>query len=144
METSDEFHVRILKTSIGKEPTVIWDWFKDEYRIGEGGFFMKSDTHLVFGKYPNVYSLEKGAQPTKYFQFTHPINRIRMVENSQILLIGDNSCYLVKHDGSIIRQWDKLIDENVKNAPLNRNQLFVLLCQQGVTNILLGEKDLLS
>lgn len=47
-----------------------------------------------------------------------------MVENSQILLIGDNSCYLVKHDGSIIRQWDKLIDENVKNAPLNRNQLF--------------------
>ena len=124
LETSDEFHVRILKTSIGKEPTVIWDWFKDEYRIGEGGFFMKSDTHLVFGKYPNVYSLEKGAQPTKYFQFTHPINRIRMVENSQILLIGDNSCYLVKHDGSIIRQWDKLIDENVKNAPLNRNQLF--------------------
>lgn len=49
LETSDEFHVRILKTSIGKEPTVIWDWFKDEYRIGEGGFFMKSDTHLVFG-----------------------------------------------------------------------------------------------
>lgn len=38
LETSDEFHVRILKTSIGKEPTVIWDGLKTSIELGKVDF----------------------------------------------------------------------------------------------------------
>jgi len=124
LRISDEFQVRVLKTTIGKEPKVIWNWFKDEWRIGEGGFFMLSDSQMVFGKYPEIYSLKKGNQPKKYFKFKNPIKRIRAVEYNQILLLGDNSCYLVQQNGAILRQWNELIDQNVGNAPMNRNQFF--------------------
>jgi len=123
-QTSDEFQVRVLKTTIGEKPRVIWDWFKDNFRIGEGGFFMISDNQMVFGKYPAIYSLRKGEKPTNYFEFDHPIKRIRAVENNQILLLGDNACYLVQENGKILIQWNELIDQNVKNAPMSRNQVF--------------------
>lgn len=124
LQTSDEFQVRVLKCLIGKEPKVIWDWFKDEHRIGEGGFFMLTDNQMVFGKYPEIYSLEKGKQSTKYFEFDHPIKRIRAVEHNQILLLDDNSCYLVQQNGNILKHWNDLIDPSVENAPINRNQVF--------------------
>ncbi|MEQ8532868.1 MAG: hypothetical protein RIB86_13535 [Imperialibacter sp.] len=124
LQASDEFHIRVLKSTIGSQPKVIWDWFKDDYRIGEGGFFMLSDNQMVFGKYPEIYSSKKGEQPTKYFEFDLPIKRIRAVEDSQILLLDDEGCYLVQQNGSILEQWNELTDPSVQNSPLNRNQLF--------------------
>lgn len=123
-QATDAFEVRVLKTTIEKEPEVIWDWFKDDHRIGEGGFFMRSDNVMVFGKYPEIFRLEKGKTPVRYFNFNYPIKRIRAVHNNQILLMGDESCHLVTHDGTIVKQWHKLIDKDIQNAPLNRNQLF--------------------
>ncbi|MBB6326654.1 hypothetical protein FHS59_002282 [Algoriphagus iocasae] len=124
LQASDEFQVRVLKSTIDKEPQVIWDWFKDDYRIGEGGFFMLSDNEMVFGKYPKIYRLKKGEQPKTYFEFDQPINRIRAVEENQILLLGENSCYLVNQNGSLLKQWNDLTDPNVEDAPMNRNQVF--------------------
>lgn len=124
LQASDEFHVRVLKTTIGTQPKVIWDWFRDDFRIGEGGFFMLSDNQMVFGKYPEIYSLKKGEQPTRYFKFDQPINRIRAVEQNQILLLGENSGYLVQQNGKVLKQWNDLIDPTVENAPMNRNQVF--------------------
>lgn len=124
MQYSDEFQIRVLKSETGKKPRVIWDWFRDDYRIGEGGFFMLSDREMVFGKYPEIYSLSKGEQPVRYFEFDHPITRIRAVEHDQILLLGDKSCYLVQQNGTIIKQWNDLIEQDVENAPMNRNQIF--------------------
>lgn len=124
IQASDEFQIRVLKSTIGTEPVVVWDWSKDDYRIGEGGFFMLSDHQMVFGKYPEIYTLEKGGKPTKYFEFDHPINRIRAVEDHQILLLAEESCYLVQQDGRILTKWDELLDSGVENAPLSRNQLF--------------------
>lgn len=124
LQASDEFQLRVLKSKIGENPRIIWDWFKDDYRIGESGFFMLSDNQMVFGKYPEIYSLKKGEQPIKYFKFDHPIKRIRAVEHDQILLLSDNACYLTRQNGSIMKQWDRLIDNNIKDAPLNRNQIF--------------------
>ena len=124
LQASDEFQIRVLKSTIGSKPKVIWNWFKDDNRIGEGGFFMLSDNQMVFGKYPEIYSLKKGEQPTKHFEFDNPINRIRAVENNQILLLGDNSCYLVQQNGDILKQWSDLIDPTLENAPMNRNQVF--------------------
>ena len=124
LQVSDEFQVRVFKSTIGKDTKVIWDWFKDDYRIGEGGFFMLSDNQMVFGKYPEIYSLKKGERPTTYFEFNHPIKRIRAVENNQILLLGDNACYLVQQNGTLLKQWNELIDQEVGNAPMDRNQIF--------------------
>ncbi len=124
LQASDEFQVRLLKSTIDKEPVIIWDWFKDDYRIGEGGFFMLSEDQMVFGRYPEIYTLKKGEQPKKYFEFDPPISRIRAVDHEQILLFGDNSCYLVQQNGTILQQWNELIEPGMKNAPMNRNQLF--------------------
>ncbi len=124
LQATQDFEVRVLKTTVGTKPKVIWNWFKDEWRVGEGGFYMLSDNQMVFGKYPEIYSLKKGEKPIKYFNFDQPINRIRAVENNQILILNENSCYLTKQNGTILRQWQKLIDNEVKNAPLNRNQFF--------------------
>ncbi|WP_367388808.1 hypothetical protein [Lewinella sp. LCG006] len=124
LQAADEFHVRVLKSTIGSQPKVIWDWFKDDYRIGEGGFFMLSDHQMVFGKYPEICSMEKGEEPTTYFKFDNPIKRIRAVEQDQILLLGENACYLVQQNGNIIKQWNDLINPTVENAPMNRNQVF--------------------
>ncbi|WOD43137.1 hypothetical protein [Hwangdonia lutea] len=124
IQTSQKFEIRILKTTINGEPEVIWNWFEDEWRIGEGGFFMVSDNQVVFGKYPKVYSLKKGETPSAYFNFEAPINRIRSLENEQILLLGDSTCWLVEQNGRIINKWTGLLDNQVKNAPLNRNQIF--------------------
>jgi len=124
LQASQQFEIRILKTAIGKEPKVIWDWMEDKWRIGEGGFFMVSDHQIVFARYPNIYCMDKGKVPTPYFEFHKPISGMRFLANNQMLLLGNNSCWLVQQDGKIINQWDDLIDETVKNAPLNRNRIF--------------------
>ncbi len=124
LQATQSFEVRILKTTLESKPKVIWDWFKDEWRIGEGGFFMISDDQIVFGRYPEVYSLKKGGKPSMYFEFDQAVNRIRAIEDHQILLLGNNSCYLVRHDGTILKQWDNLLDREIKDPPLNRNQIF--------------------
>lgn len=124
LQATQEFEVRLMKTTIGKKPKIIWDWFKDDWRIGEGGFFMLSDNQMVLGKYPEIYTLKKGEKPQKYFDFDQPIKRIRAVENNQILLLGNNACFLTRQDGSMVEQWNQLIDDKIKDAPLNRNQIF--------------------
>ncbi len=131
LQSTQEFKIRVLKTMIGTKPKVIWNWFKDEWRIGEGGFFMLSDNHIVFGNYPDIYSLEKGKKPSRYFEFDQPIQRIRAVENDQILLLGDSACYLTQQNGTVLKQWLKLMDNDIKNAPLNRNQIFDADYQNG-------------
>lgn len=124
LQNTDKHEFRILKTRIGEEPKEIWSWFEDEWRIGNGGFFMNSDQEIVFGKYPNIYSLRKGQTPNKYFEFNYPINRIRAINNTQILLFNKSNCWLTNHDGNIIKEWTNLIDLKIDDAPLNRNQIF--------------------
>lgn len=124
LQNTPRFEIRLLKTTIEKSLKVIWDWFEDDWRIGEGGFFMLSDNEMIFGKHPEIYTLKKGGKPTIYFEFNQSIKRIRAVENNQILLLGDNTCYLTRQDGSIVKQWNRLIDDTINDAPLNRNQIF--------------------
>lgn len=124
LQSSNSFEIRVLKLKVDEKPNVIWDWFKDEYRIGESGFVMLSDYQMVFGKYPHIFSLTKGEKPQKYFEFSHPIKKIRGIENKQILLLSENSCYLVEQNGTILKQWNNLIENNVENTPLNLNVIF--------------------
>lgn len=124
LQNTDKYEIRIFKTRIGEEPAEIWSWFNDQWRIGDGGFFMNSDQEIVFGRYPNIYSLRKGQTPNKYFEFNYSIKKVRAINSTQILLLSDNSCWLTDQNGKIIKEWIDLIDLKIKNAPLNRNQIF--------------------
>src|SRR5690606_24328814 len=42
-ENTADFMVRVLKTKVDGKTAIIWDWFNDDFRIGEGGFFMLTD-----------------------------------------------------------------------------------------------------
>ncbi|MUP45980.1 hypothetical protein E0K83_09520 [Gramella sp. BOM4] len=124
IESSNGFEIRILKTQPEGLPTEIWPWMKDHWRIGEGGFFMLSEDQVVFGRYPDIYSLHKGKTPIKYFEFTEPVKRIRNLEKDRLLLLGDNSCWLTDHQGTILETWKNITKKEVSNAPLDRNQVF--------------------
>lgn len=124
LQQSDIFEIRILKTQIGETPIEIWGWQEDPWRIGDGGFFMNSDQEIIFGRYPDIYTLKKGQQPKKYIEFNSPIKRIRAINKHQILLLGDSSCWLTDLKGNIIQMWPNLVEEQIDNAPLNRNQIF--------------------
>lgn len=124
LQSNQKFKIRVLKFNLGEKPFQIWDWFEDSWRIGESGFFMISEHQMVFGSYPNIYSLVKGEDPVKYFDFRSPVNRIRMVVNDQILILGKDTCWLVNRHGGILKKWDDLLSDVVTNPPLNRNQIF--------------------
>ena len=120
----DKFEVRVLKFQLGASPKEIWGWFQDDWRIGEAGFIMPSDQRIIFGSYPNIYVLEHGRQPSKYFEFETAIKKIRQVENDNLLLLGEDKIWLTTARGTILKTWSDLINKEIKDAPLNRNQIF--------------------
>jgi hypothetical protein len=121
---SEQFEVRLLKVEADMKPTVIWEWFADNWRIGESGFYMLSDTQMVFGRYPDILTLNKGSEPATFVSIRFSINKIRLVENGNILALSDDSCLLLDQRGNVLKRWDDLIDEKVSNPPLQRNQIF--------------------
>lgn len=132
IQSSEAFESRILKMKIGEKPIEIWSWFKDDWRVGEGGFFMASDNQIIFAKYPEVYCLDKGEKPLKYpFETPEPVSRLKAVENNHFLLMADNACYLLNEKGDILKTWSNLLDENIDNAPLNRNRIFDIDYRKG-------------
>jgi hypothetical protein len=125
IQSTGAFESRVLKMKIGEKPKEIWEWFEDEWHVGEGGFHMPSDKKIVFARYPQIYSLEKGKTAIKSrFQPTQPIYRITAVENNQFLLLAENSYMLVNKKGEVLKTWTNLLYEEISDAPLNRNQVF--------------------
>lgn len=125
IQSTETFQCRILKMKVAEKPVEIWSWFKDDWRVGEGGFFMPNDNQIVFARYPKVYCLEKGEEPVEHhFEVQKPINGLKAVENNQFLLTDDNTCWLVNQKGKILKTWNDLLEDKVENAPLNRNGIF--------------------
>ncbi|RMG30746.1 MAG: hypothetical protein D6730_02155 [Bacteroidetes bacterium] len=122
--TGGHFEARVLTFKVGEKPRVIWDWFVDSWRVGEGGFFMKSEAEIVFCTYPGVYILKKGGVPQSYLQAGIPLKRLRKLAHGRLLLLGENSCLLTNEQGRVLHQWQNLTDEQVEDAPLGRNQVF--------------------
>ncbi|MCO6472385.1 MAG: hypothetical protein J5I57_01465 [Melioribacteraceae bacterium] len=131
IQSSRKFEIRILKTRVGEQPKEIWPWFEDKWRIGEGGFFMKSDEEIVFASYPNILYLKKDSVPIYQFEFKETIKGIQLVSQNKLLLLGDNTTWLTDEKGNIIEQWEDLIVDSVINSPLNRNQIFDVDYQNG-------------
>ncbi|MCP9237340.1 hypothetical protein [Lewinella sp. JB7] len=133
VHTDETFYCRILKMKAGESPTVLWDWFADEWRIGEGGFFMASDRQIVFARYPGVYTLEKGGTPVPYpFIVPQPIRKLWRLAREQTLLLSANACWLVDAEGTVLEHWSGLVDPTVSDATLNRNDTFDVDYRDGV------------
>ena len=124
VQQHDHFRKRILKMKIGEKPQELWNWFVDDWRIGDAGFYMKSEKEIIFGSQSDIYCMEKGQGPEKYFDFDSPIKKIKSVPHNQILLTGEDNCWLTDQNGKIIRQWDDIIDERIEDAPLQMNLIF--------------------
>lgn len=124
IQESDHHEIRILKTKLGAGIEEIWPWFVDEYRIGEAGFVMTSDTSILFASYPDLLLLRKGEKPIPFFKFKEPIKRLRGVAENQLLLLSDRDCFLTDYSGKELKRWKKLIRKKVRQPPLERNQIF--------------------
>ncbi|MCE2496558.1 MAG: hypothetical protein J4F31_08280 [Flavobacteriales bacterium] len=124
VRVNDTFKCRVLKLSEKGEAIEIWPWFEDPWRTAEGGFFMLSDTELVFARYPKLYSPAKGGEPEVYFDFDHAVNKIRGLDNDEFLILAEDNCFLVSGSGKILNEWRSLVEPTVENVPLNRNMVF--------------------
>ncbi|MFH6602500.1 hypothetical protein ACEZ3G_03360 [Maribacter algicola] len=124
IQENDTFEARVLKGSLDGEFEEIWPWFKDEWRIGEGGFAMPSDDEIVFCSYPDILRLKKGKAPKPFLEFGREVKRARFLTDGNILLLADDRCWLTDDQGNVFKEWKNLIDENVDEPPLGRNQIF--------------------
>lgn len=122
--SADVNMTRMLKTSLSGSPEEIWPWFEDESHIGNHGFYMISDTQIVYGGYPNIYIRNLGGKAEELFQADFNIDKIRYVNDSEIIVLSEGDCHLVSPAGEIIKTWGGLIDEKVTNAPLGRNMIY--------------------
>lgn len=125
-QAQDVFETRILKAKLNEKPLVIWPWFLDKWKIGSNGFFMNSDTQVVFGSYPNIYCMDKDSdgEAKVYFKINDAINKIKPVEEDEILLLSDQNCWLTNQEGQILKSWKGLPEKNISNAPMGRNNMY--------------------
>lgn len=124
LAAEDRFEARLLKWDPGEAARELWPWFGDSWRVGEAGFFMLSDSRMVMGRYPGVAVLEKGGEPQPYLEFEEPIRRIRYLEENRLLILGEGACWLTDGAGNILKSWESLLDPDVPDPPLGRNQVF--------------------
>jgi hypothetical protein len=75
--------------------------------------------------------MKKGHEPKEFFQFKHPLKKIRKIDSNKILLIGEDSCWLTSLNGEVLKTWEHIIDSQIDDAPLNRNQIFDADYHQG-------------
>lgn len=122
--STEKYEFRMLSIRIGAPPVVIIDWTEDTLRIGEGGFYTEATGGLVFASYPNILRWSASVGMEKAFEFPHPVKRLRKVGDDRLLLLGNNRCWLTDLAGKILLEWTGLTDPGVRNAPLNRNQVF--------------------
>jgi len=115
---------RLLMTDLSGNVKVLWPWFDDKWRIGEGGFIVNKNSEIIFVRYPSIYKIKKGAEPTPYFKTDVPIKRMREIDTNHVLLLSDDGCMLTDKKGLILKQWSNLLEAHISNAPLKRNQIF--------------------
>lgn len=126
----EQHFLRVLKMKTGNQPTEIWPWFEDRWRVGEAGFIMENDEAITFCKYPAVYQVDKRLEVKKLDHFKMDIHGIRKADGG-LLVTGESSAWLVNCEGQILKIWSNLILPKVPDAPLNRNQIFDACYQQG-------------
>lgn len=118
------FKSRLLKTDLSGNINVLWPWFDDKWKIGEGGFILNHDKEILFVSYPSIYIIKKDQEPVLYIEADVPIKRMREIDTNHMLLLSDKGCMLTDKKGSIFKEWSDLVEDHIFNAPLKRNQIF--------------------
>jgi hypothetical protein len=124
ISSEETFEIRILKTDLSEKPVEIWPWMKDTWRIGEGGYWMESDSSMVFCSHPGIYRISRNEQPTVFLDLRTPIIKMHPLRDGKILTISESGCSLITKNGRIIQKWNSLLKDGPEDPPLNRNQIF--------------------
>ena len=126
LASEDQHHYRLLRFRIGATPDVVKDWSRDKHRIGESGYYINTNKEIIFASFPSIFRMTEAHTVVPAFEFPYPVRGLRKVGKSRLLLHGEIRCWLTDLDGKIISEWNDLINPQVRNAPLQRNQVFDL------------------
>ena len=115
---------RLLSWRLGGDIEELWPWQDTDWNVGSNGFYLTSGDELVFAKYPNLYKVSRGTNPTLFFTFDQPIHRMRKVASGEVLLLATESIALLDEHLAKKSVWSNLINANIEDAPINRNMIF--------------------
>jgi hypothetical protein len=116
--------IRLLKGKPFEKPVVLWDWFDDTYRLGEGGFVMLSDNQILFARYPHLLVMRQDHKTEQWQAWSKEVNRVRLVEGRHLLIQGDDTFWLTSLAGEVQAQWSDLLDHVSGELPFMGNRIF--------------------
>jgi len=124
IQSADKFEFRVLRYREGGRPEPWWDWTEDEWRVGEGGFSVESESSILFVRYPEMYRMKADYSVEKVLSLETAISSMRPISATEILLKTEKGCRLINRTGETLRDWEGLTQKEVSNAPLGRNVVF--------------------
>ena len=120
----DAFWMRMLRAEIGVDPVEVWPWGVDPHRLGEGGFAVLADGRVLFARYPNIYTQERGQEPTIWRVWPQPVSAIHPLADGRLLIRSTEAIWLVSATGEIEQYWGGLLQEITGDAPFAGNRIF--------------------
>lgn len=116
--------VRMFFWNGSGEPEEIRPWFRDENRIGEAGFFVLDDGRVVYARHPSIYVLNDDGTSDVWLDWHEPVAEIRYIDDEHLLIRSGESAWLTTYDGTIINEWNDLIEPLDGEAPFMGNIIF--------------------
>jgi len=121
--SSDKYHLRVLSGKMGGKPTEVWpERTVDKWHIGGNGFYMESDTSLIFAfdgllRYTKIGSITRiPSRGVGIFNLRESSDRILFQQYDKI--------YCYNREMKEKQVWKETVLPDVVNPPLNRNAIF--------------------
>jgi len=120
---SDRYHLRVLSGIMGEKPAEVWpERSVEKWHIGGNGFYMESDTSLVFA-FDGLISYTKSGKIAPIPSPGADIFNVRESRN-HILFQQYDKLYCYNRELEEVQVWKETILPDVVNPPLNRNAIF--------------------
>jgi len=117
-----------LKDGIISEVT---DWYKDEHRIGEGGFIVLDNNDVVFASRGKIKIKDKNGNIYDWPKFSEYLQKFRVLHDGTMLLIQEKAITQIDVQGKVLKQWKGLIQKQEGNPPIMGNRIFDADYQDG-------------
>jgi len=121
--SASTYHLRILSGKMGEKPTEVWfERSVDKWHIGGNGFYMESDTSLIFA-FDGLHRYTKRGSVTPIPSTGADIFNVRE-SRGHILLQQHDEIYCYNRQMEEKQVWQETILPDLVNPPLNRNAIF--------------------
>lgn len=115
---------RLLKATPAGETKILWPWFDDTHRFGEGGFVVLPDGSVLFARYPHLFMMYEGQKPEIWPGWAKEVTRIKRAGADQLLIQSENDIWLASLSGYVEKHWTNLLEERNGNFPFMGNRIF--------------------